>query len=234
VREVAHQRAASHAAHLSQPDSFFGKTSEISKLAFSAGLALLSQYERACRLPKIRRGTQEERDIMVVAAALVSVAVTVSSLAPAASQTQVSIPTVSFAALTAPEPATYDQASLKGLDRIGDLRKASLKAPSQLARPSALVPLYASFAALQGFDIFTTSKAVARGADEANPLMKPVAGKSMASVVVKAAATAGSIYFTERAWKQNRKGAVILMTALNVATAAIVAHNTQVARQQVR
>jgi hypothetical protein len=169
---------------------------------------------------------------MVVAAALVSVAVTVSSLAPAASQ--VSIPTVSFAALTAPEPATYDQASMKGLDRIGDLRKASLKAPSHQARPAALVPLYASFAALQGFDIFTTSKAVARGADEANPLMKPVAGKSMASVVVKAAATAGSIYFTERAWKQNKKGAVILMTALNVATAAIVAHNTQVARQQAR
>jgi hypothetical protein len=96
------------------------------------------------------------------------------------------------------------------------------------------VPLYASLAALQGFDIFTTSKAVARGADEANPLMKPVAGKSMASVVVKAAATAGSIYFTERAWKQNRKGAVILMTAINVATAAVVAHNTQVARQQAR
>ena len=94
-----------------------------------------------------------------------------------------------------------------------------------------LIPMYASLAVLQGFDIYTTSASIKRGAVEANPLMKPVAGRNMASVLVKAAATAGSIYFTERAWKQNRKGAVILMTAINVATAAIVAHNTQVARR---
>ena len=88
--------------------------------------------------------------------------------------------------------------------------------------------MYTSLAILQGFDIYTTSASIKRGAVEANPLMKPVAGRNMASVLVKAAATAGSIYFTERAWKQNRKGAVILMTAINVATAAIVAHDTQV------
>jgi hypothetical protein len=96
----------------------------------------------------------------------------------------------------------------------------------------ALIPMYASLAALQGFDIYTTSSALASGGVEANPLMKPVAGRNAASVVVKAAATAGSIYFTERAWKHNRKGAVILMTAINVATAAVVAHNTRVVRQR--
>ena len=94
-----------------------------------------------------------------------------------------------------------------------------------------LLPMYASLAALQGLDIYTTSAAIKRGAVEANPLAKPVAGRNMASVLVKAAATAGSIYFTERAWKKNRKGAIILMTAINVATAAVVAHNTQVARR---
>jgi hypothetical protein len=176
---------------------------------------------------------------MDVAAALVSVAVTVSSLTPAmpseVANTPAPVPTVSIAALTATEPATIEQASLKasGLEQAGALRRASLTTADQ-ARPSALVPLYASFVAMQGFDMFSTSKAVSVGAQEANPLMKPVAGKSMASVAVKAAATAGSIYFTERAWKQNRKGAVILMTALNVATAAVVAHNTQVAKQQAR
>jgi uncharacterized protein DUF5658 len=190
-------------------------------------------------LAELRWGRQEEEKIMDVAAALVSVAVTVSALAPVApsevAQAPASVPTVSIAALTAPEPATYDQVNLKtsGMDQIGSLRKASLTAPS-VSRPTALVPLYASFVALQGFDILSTSKAVSVGAQEANPVMKPVAGKSMASLAVKAAATAGSIYFTERAWKQNRKGAVILMTALNVATAAIVAHNTQVAKQQAR
>jgi hypothetical protein len=176
---------------------------------------------------------------MDVAAALVSVAVTVSSLAPVmpseVDQAPVSVPQVSIAALTASEPVTYEQVSLKagGLDQAGRVRRASLTAPAQ-ARPSALVPLYASFVALQGFDMLSTSKAVSAGAQEANPLMKPVAGKSMASIAVKAAATAGSIYFTERAWKQNKKGAVILMTALNVATAAVVAHNTLVAKQQAR
>ena len=91
--------------------------------------------------------------------------------------------------------------------------------------------MYASLAVLQGFDIYTTSASLKSGALEANPLMKPVAGRNMASIIVKAAATAGSIYFTERAWKNNRKGAVILMTVINVATAAVVAHNTQVARR---
>jgi hypothetical protein len=174
---------------------------------------------------------------MDVTAALVTVAVTVGSLAPAAPKdvTQVApvqVPTATIAAMTMPQPATYDQSSLKGLE-IGSVRKASLT-PQSIARPSALVPLYASFAVLQGLDIFSTSKAVGRGAEEANPAMKAVAGKSMASAAVKAAATAGSIYFVERAWKQNRKGAVILMTVINAATAAVVAHNTQVARQQTR
>jgi hypothetical protein len=59
-----------------------------------------------------------------------------------------------------------------------------------------------------------------------------VATNHAASIAVKAAATAGAIFFTERAWKQSRKGAVILMTAINVATAAVVAHNTQVARRR--
>jgi hypothetical protein len=120
------------------------------------------------------------------------------------------------------------------LDRAGDvqgLRGLTIVPPST-SRPAALMPMYASLAALQGFDIYTTSAALKSGGVEANPIMKPVAGKNMASIVVKAAATAGSIYFTERAWKQNRKGAVILMTVINVATAAVVAHNTQLARQQ--
>ena len=105
----------------------------------------------------------------------------------------------------------------------------SIDGPSA-PRPKALVPLYAGFAVLQGFDTYTTSTSLSRGAREGNLVMRPLAGKTIASAVVKAAATAGSIYFIERAWKRNRKGAIIVMTAINVATAAVVAHNTRVAK----
>jgi hypothetical protein len=157
---------------------------------------------------------------MDVTAALVTIAVSVGTLTPMTANE----------ATMAPITAPITVASTANVEQISNVRRASLTAP-KVARPTALMPLYASLAVLQGFDIFSTSKAVSRGAQEANPLMAPVAGKSMASVAVKAAATAGSVFFIERAWKQNRKGAVILATALNVATAAVVAHNTQVAKQ---
>jgi hypothetical protein len=160
---------------------------------------------------------------MDVTAALVTVAVTVSTLTPAAMPNEatpvapVTIASASTASVNVPGPDTMS------------LRRPVVTA-SQVSRPAPLIPLYASFAAMQGLDIISTSKAVSTGAQEANPLMKPVASTSAAAIAVKAAATAGSIFFTERAWKQNRKGAVVLMTALNVATAAIVAHNMQVAK----
>jgi hypothetical protein len=90
--------------------------------------------------------------------------------------------------------------------------------------------MYASLGVLQGLDIYMTVSAVQRGAVEANPVMKRVAGSEVASLAVKGATTAACIYFTERAWKHNRKGAVILMAAINVATAAVVGHNARVAR----
>jgi len=166
---------------------------------------------------------------MDVTAALFTVAVTVGTLVPSA-------PT-----MTAPAPVAVSAASImevtassvEALDRAQTLsmRQLSLKAPST-NRPAALVPLYASLAVLQGLDIYSTSAAVSRGGVEANPAMKAVAGKAWGSMAVKGVATAGSIYFIERAWKQNRKGAVILATVINVATAAVVAHNTQVAKAQ--
>ncbi len=164
---------------------------------------------------------------MDVTAALFTVALTVGSLTPA---TNAPAPGTSEARIAAglaaaPTPLTNNSSE----DRPSLRRLASV--PSTSARPSVLIPMYASLAVLQGFDIYTTSASLKSGALEANPLMKPVAGRNMASIIVKAAATAGSIYFTERAWKNNRKGAVILMTVINVATAAVVAHNTQVARR---
>jgi len=165
---------------------------------------------------------------MDVTTALITCAIAVGSLNPGGEESaaQRSDPPIAAALAAAPLSIESDVSE----DVPGLTRAAWVGPPS--TRPTALIPMYAGLAALQGFDIYTTSSSVANGGVEANPLMKPVAGRNVACVVVKAAATAGSIYFTERAWKQNRKGAVILMTAINVATAAVVAHNTKVARQR--
>jgi hypothetical protein len=50
-------------------------------------------------------------------------------------------------------------------------------------------------------------------------------------IAVKAASTAASIYFTERAWKKNRKGAIVLMAVVNGVTAAVAARNLHNARR---
>ena len=98
-------------------------------------------------------------------------------------------------------------------------------------RPAALPALYATLGALQALDVYSTRKALGGSAYEANPLMKHAASNSGAMVAVKAASTAAAIYFTERAWKKNKKGAVILMAAINGSMAAIVARNLRNARQ---
>ena len=49
-------------------------------------------------------------------------------------------------------------------------------------------------------------------------------------LAAKALSTAGSIYFAERAWKKNWKGAVILMAAINGITAAVLVNNLKSVR----
>jgi hypothetical protein len=96
-------------------------------------------------------------------------------------------------------------------------------------RPVALGALYGSYAALQALDVISTRRAIAAGASEQNPLMKSGAMTSM--IAVKAAAGVSTIYFTEKLWKKNRVGAILVMAALNGAQAAIVAHNTRNVRR---
>jgi hypothetical protein len=157
---------------------------------------------------------------MDVTPALFSVAVTVGSLFPAP-------PAPGHSATAALVQAEVTRPAVDLPDLTSGSRR---QMPPASRRPAALMPMYASLGVLQGLDVYMTSSAVQRGAVEVNPIMKPVAGSQVASLAVKAATTAASIYFTERAWKHNRKGAVILMAAINVATAVVVAHNTQVAR----
>jgi hypothetical protein len=97
-------------------------------------------------------------------------------------------------------------------------------------RPAPLVPLYLSFAALQALDVHSTSSAIDRGAVEANPLMKGLAGSEIGMIAVKAAGTTAVVYASERMWKKNRVAAVIFMVATNSAMAWVVNHNYRAAR----
>jgi hypothetical protein len=63
------------------------------------------------------------------------------------------------------------------------------------------------------------------GAYEANPLMRKASGNTGAMLAVKAVSTAATVFFAERAWKKNKKGAVILMLAVNSAMAAVTVRN---------
>ena len=98
-------------------------------------------------------------------------------------------------------------------------------------RPDALVPLYGSLIALQGLDFHSTRRAIDSGSGrEANPAMREVVNNGAAFLAVKAGATAGVIWASEKMWKKNRKGAVIFATVVNAAMAAIVASNYRVGR----
>ena len=92
-------------------------------------------------------------------------------------------------------------------------------------RPATLPVLYGTYAALQVLDVVSTKHALSAGASEVNPLLK--SGSRARTIALKAAAGAGTIFFAERAWKKNKAGAVVLMAALNGATAAIVARNAR-------
>ena len=96
-------------------------------------------------------------------------------------------------------------------------------------RPPSLVPMYVSFAALQGMDYVSTRRAIASGAgEEANPVMRGVVGNSAAFFAVKAGTTVLTTVVAERMWKKHPVRAVVLMLAANATMAAVVSHNMSV------
>ena len=96
-------------------------------------------------------------------------------------------------------------------------------------RPSALVPLYVSFAGLQALDIQSTYRALhTPGARESNPVARTMVGSPTALTALKVATTASFVLATERMWKKHRVAAVAVAAVGNAAMAAIVAHNYRV------
>ena len=88
-----------------------------------------------------------------------------------------------------------------------------------------LLPLYASFAALQMLDAHSTIRAVRAGGVESNPMMAGVADKPAALIALKAGVAVSTIALADKFRGRSRVGAVVLMAVLNSAYATVVAHN---------
>jgi hypothetical protein len=97
-------------------------------------------------------------------------------------------------------------------------------------RPAALLPLYASFVALQVLDMHSTRYALDRGAIESNPAIRGLTGTTVGMAAVKAGATAGVIFFSEQLRMKNKAAAVGLMIATNSMMGWVVQHNYRAVR----
>jgi len=102
--------------------------------------------------------------------------------------------------------------------------------PQPAARPAVLPALYATLGAMQVWDLASTSAAIKAGAHEANPAAAPFATNRGAMIGLKAATTASTILFAERAWKKNKAAAVLMMVAVNGAMASVALNNMRNAR----
>jgi hypothetical protein len=101
----------------------------------------------------------------------------------------------------------------------------------KVGRPAILPALYVTLGAMQALDIYSTRAAVQAGAREANAAAAPFTGSAASMLGMKAATTAGTIFFAERMWKKNKVGAVIMLVAINGATAAVSMRNMRNAKQ---
>jgi len=150
--------------------------------------------------------------ILILAAALTS---TTAEERTAAADQQTPIAPIAAAVAAAPALETATEAWM--FDR-------------KVSRPASVTVLYGTLGVMQALDIYSTQRALGRGGREINPIVEQAAGNQAIMIGVKAISTATSIYFAERAWKKNRKGAVVLMAIVNGVTAAVVARNLRNAR----
>lgn len=103
-----------------------------------------------------------------------------------------------------------------------------------LAGITALRSLHVGLAVTQAYDVYSTTRAINRGAIELNPLLKNTVKSRAAFIGLKVAVTAGPIWQAEKLWRnQRRVAAIALMAASNGIMLAVAAHNTSVMRNPV-
>lgn len=82
---------------------------------------------------------------------------------------------------------------------------------SPAKRPLSFSLLYGANAALQGFDAYSTLKAIDDHGTERNPMMKSVAGSPAGFLAIKAGAATIAIVAAERLRTRNHRVAAILL-----------------------
>ena len=92
-------------------------------------------------------------------------------------------------------------------------------------RPAVLPVLYATLGAVSAWDMYSTSAALKAGAVEGNPVVAPVASNTAGMLGLKLATAGTTIFFAERLWRKNRVAAIVMMAAINGATAAVAVRN---------
>ena len=100
-----------------------------------------------------------------------------------------------------------------------------------VTRPAILPALYVALGAVQAWDVYSTRAALTAGAREANPTAAPFAQNSGSMLGLKAATTVSTIFLAERMWKKNKVGAVVMLVAINSATAAVSMNNMRNAKK---
>lgn len=121
-------------------------------------------------------------------------------------------------------PAYADEADRAPITAGATSAPASV---SKGSRPAALTALYASYGALQAYDVYSTRQALALGAKEANPLMQGVVHNTGAFMAVKASVGIATIAVAERLWKTNKPAAIGMMIAGNSVAAMVAARNSR-------
>jgi hypothetical protein len=210
-----HRISPDHAAFLSGFRGIhFASLNAILRLRAHSGVRLTTRVGR------------ERRTISMFSKTLVAVLITsASAIMPAPCRAQQS---------TAPTPATPDDPpAAQTTATPGQASQIRLTANVLTTddRPSALMPLYVSLAALQITDGVATTWGVNHGRVESNPAFQPFANNPPALWAVKAGTTAGAIYLTEHLWRHGHKGeAIATMVVSNGILVAVTARNASVLR----
>ncbi len=102
-------------------------------------------------------------------------------------------------------------------------------------RPLALPMLYVGSALLNGYDAYSTLRAVGNGARESNPLFQSAVNHPAVFVGMKAAVTVLPIIAAEQMWRNHhRLAAITTMIGTNAFMGWVAVHNAQVINQQGR
>lgn len=122
--------------------------------------------------------------------------------------------------VTVPSAAVADAWAKEG-------QKLTLANPAKRNSP-AVRNLTLSYGVVQGLDVISTAIARNRGASETNPLLR---GGFAQGLAIKAGLGVGTVLAVRAVQKKSKKAAIVTMIALNVATAAVVVNNIQVAKR---